>query len=120
MGQYLQAHKIVLRAASTVLKNLLLTQTDSMSVIFMTSVSNNVLQAILEYIYLKKVVISKDDMDGFMDIATDIDIKGIDKDGFMKIATDMDMEGIDMKNKRILYTEKKPSKVDSLIKLYQI
>ena len=65
-GKYFQAHKIVLSAASTVLKNLLLTQTDSMSVIFMTSVSNNVLQAILEYIYLKKVVISKDDMDGFI------------------------------------------------------
>ena len=94
-GKHFQAHRIVLSAASTVLKNLLLTQTDSISVIFMTGVNKRLLQAILEYIYLKKVVISKDEIDSFMEIATAIDIKGIDID-----------------NKGIFSNENKPNKND--------
>ena len=79
--QQLQAHKLVLAASSPLLLDLLLANPDSHSLIHLCGVKFSALQQILRFIYHGEVVNSNEQLDSFMDIGLELQVKGLTKQG---------------------------------------
>jgi hypothetical protein len=72
-----QAHKFVLSACSPVLKNLLVNNPHSHPLIYLSGVKQQELQSILQFMYLGDARIYQDRIDKFLDIAKDLQVKGL-------------------------------------------
>ena len=74
------AHKLVLSSVSPVFRNLLLNNSDLQPLIYLDGVNKQQLQSILQFIYLGKTTVLKDQVKEFMDIAEELQIKELVSD----------------------------------------
>ena len=75
--QQVRAHKVVLAASSTKLRNILLSNPHPQPLIYLSGVRYAILEKILRFIYHGQVDISQDQINSFMDIAEDLQVKGL-------------------------------------------
>ena len=76
-GTQINAHKVVLSSGSTVFKNLLSMKKNSIPIIYMRGLTILQLTAIVDFIYHGEVKIQQDELDGFMLLANDLQLKGL-------------------------------------------
>merc|ERR1712129_107697 len=70
-----QAHRYVLSASSPVLKNILLDNTDSNPLIYLRGVNHQDLESILQFIYLGEASFYHSNMNRFIQVAKNLQIK---------------------------------------------
>ena len=73
------AHKFVLGACSSVLKNLLLTNPHAHPILFLRGVKQQELESILQFMYLGEVRVHMVDIKRFLEIARDFEIKELSR-----------------------------------------
>ena len=71
----IRAHKNILSACSSVLKDIL--QIENSSVIYLKGVNFSEMQSIIEYIYLGETTAYQEQMNDFLDVATSLEVKGL-------------------------------------------
>ena len=76
-GKQIQAHKIVLSAGSHFFKNILKNRKDLSPIVFMRGIKRHCLEAILDFLYLGEVNIMQDDLNEFLQIAEELQLKGL-------------------------------------------
>ena len=76
-NQIIEAHKLILSGASNFFKSVLLGNNHSHPLIYMRNLKMKELTNIVDFIYNGEVFISQDDLDGFMDVASELYIKGL-------------------------------------------
>merc|ERR1712098_51672 len=78
--QHLTAHKIVLSSYSLKFRQLLseIPQQQANPVIFLTGVSHNHLEALIDFMYTGRTEISRESIKGFFEIADRFQVKGFD------------------------------------------
>ena len=74
---HISAHKLVLSASSEFFKNILKKSSHSNPFIYLTGESFKNLEHILDYVYEGEVGVLQENLDGFMDIAQKLKIKGL-------------------------------------------
>ena len=77
--QQVRAHKVVLAASSPKLRNILLSNPHHHPLIYMNGVKFSVLENIVKFIYQGEVVIRSDQVNSFVDVAQDFQVKGLTK-----------------------------------------
>ena len=81
----LQAHKVILSACSNVFKGIFRKQTNVQNLanlyIYMSGITYNNLASILDFIYNGEVNIAQEDLNSFLTVAEELQIKGLIKDG---------------------------------------
>ena len=75
--QQVRAHKVVLAASSTKLRHILLSNPHPQPLIYLSGVQFSILEKILRFIYHGQVDISQDQVNSFMDVAEDLQVKGL-------------------------------------------
>ena len=75
-----KAHKIVLSACSTVLKNILNDHPQDSSIIYLTGIQHQEMESILEFMYLGVATFYQERMNEFLNVAKNLEIKEICKD----------------------------------------
>ena len=80
---HIQAHKIVLTAFSPVLRSLLLKNPHPNPMLYMRGIKHSELQAILRFMYCGEVSVFQSKVEEFLDIAKDLQIKGISNEAFV-------------------------------------
>jgi len=73
----LQAHKVVLSASSTFFESVLRTNVHSHPLVYLKGVRTKDLESILDYIYHGETNVALSDLDAFLEVATDLKIKGL-------------------------------------------
>ena len=71
----IRAHKNILSACSSVLKDIL--QIENSSVIYLKGVNFSEMQSIIEYIYLGETTAYQEQMNAILDVATSLEVKGL-------------------------------------------
>ncbi|XP_037036171.1 broad-complex core protein isoforms 1/2/3/4/5-like [Bradysia coprophila] len=79
-GESFGAHKLVLFACSPFLKRLLKVNPCSHPIFYMNGVKQEVLKAILDYMYLGEVKINQEDLPDFLRVAEEFKIRGVTPD----------------------------------------
>ena len=79
-GHLLKAHKVLLSATSPILDLILKSQDHPKPLIFMRGAKMDVLNSLMDFIYLGQVEIRGDQLDQFMALATELKVKGLSKD----------------------------------------
>ena len=94
--QQLGAHKVVLAASSPKLRSILLSNPHPHPVIYLTGVQFPILENILRFIYTGKVIISPEQVNTFLDVAQELDVKGLEAPSGDEMSTDhRDRENIE-------------------------
>ena len=75
--QQVRAHKVVLAAGSPKLRSILLSNPHPQPLIYMSGVTFSVLENIVKFIYHGEVDISSDQLDSFLDVAQNLQVKGL-------------------------------------------
>ena len=75
--QQVGAHKVVLAASSPKLRNILLRNPHSNPLIYLSGVQFSILENILKFIYQGEVVINRDQVRSFLDVAQELQVKGL-------------------------------------------
>ena len=73
--EQIKAHKNILAACSPVLKDIL--QIENSSVIYLKGINFSEMESIIEYIYLGETTAYQEQMNGFLDVAKNLEIKGL-------------------------------------------
>ena len=73
--EQIKAHKNILAACSPVLKDIL--QIENSSVIYLKGINFTEMESIIEYIYLGETTAYQEQMNGFLDVAKNLEIKGL-------------------------------------------
>ena len=76
-GKSVQAHKIILSSASTVLKQIFTNHPHQHPLIYLKGIKHRYLEAIFRFIYVGEAVIEPEDLKGFIDTAVELNIKGL-------------------------------------------
>ena len=76
-NQVIEAHKLILSGASNFFKSVLSGNKHSHPLIYMRNVKIKELTNIVDFIYHGEVFIYQEDLDGFLDIASELRIKGL-------------------------------------------
>ena len=76
-GHQLQAHQVMLAAASPLLMNLLRDNPESHPLIHLSGVSFSHLKNIVKFIYTGEVFVSPDQLDSFLAVARELQVKGL-------------------------------------------
>ena len=79
-GRTIEAHKVVLSAFSPFFKNLLVNNVHQHPLLYLRGVQHEDLRAILDFIYLGQTKVEMNKVDQFIDLATDLQIKGLRAD----------------------------------------
>ena len=83
-NQKFQAHKVILAAYSRVFKNMLESEKHPHPIIFMTGVENEVLKALLDFIYWGEVKLEEENLAGFLQLISDIELLGVTAEALKK------------------------------------
>ena len=75
--QQVKAHKVVLAASSPKLRSILLSNPHPHPLVYLTGVQFSVLEHILKFIYHGEVSISPDLLDSFLEVAQELQVKGL-------------------------------------------
>ena len=76
-NQQIKAHKVILGSYSSTLKNIILSIDQPFPVIYMKGVKYEELRSIIDFLYLGHTMVSKENLPEFMEIAQDLNIKGL-------------------------------------------
>jgi len=76
-NQQIKAHKVVLSSSSPVFKNILVNNPHKNPIIYLTDVKFNELRLILQFMYLGKTKVLRDDLDKFLAAANKLKISGL-------------------------------------------
>ena len=76
-NQQIKAHKVILGSFSSTMRNIILSIDQSCPVIYMKGVKYEELRHLIDFLYLGETKVSKDNLPGFMEIAQDLNIKGL-------------------------------------------
>ena len=79
-GDQISVHKLVLSSSSQLFKSLLSKNPHPHPLIYLTGVSMNNLQSVLEYVYSGQCNMQQDDLDGFLKIGEELLIRGLTQD----------------------------------------
>ena len=79
-GRTIKAHKVVLSAFSPFFKNLLVNNVHQHPLLYLRGVQHEDLRAILDFIYLGQTKVEMNKVDQFINLATDLQIKGLRAD----------------------------------------
>ena len=77
-GKQIEAHRIILSASSTFFNTLLKRNTNSHQLIYMRGLKAKELTAIVDFIYNGETNIYQNDLDGFLALAEELQLKGLD------------------------------------------
>ena len=80
-GRQIYAHRIILASSSSFFQKVLTKVMHSHPLIFLKGVTHSHLSAIMDFIYLGQAEIQEKDVDAFVEVATDLGIKGITEQG---------------------------------------
>ena len=75
--QEIKAHRVILSASSLGLKNILLRHNHSNPMIYLTGVKSKTSASIIDFIYLGEVNIYEDDLNDFINLADELQLKGL-------------------------------------------
>ena len=91
-----EAHRIILTACSPFFKTIMKNNKHSHPMVYMRGLKAKDLVAILDYIYHGEANINKDDLDGFLALADELQLKGLVgcKNNTIELSEENDMEGI--------------------------
>merc|ERR1719469_1467412 len=73
----IQTHKIIISAFSPVLRNILKVNQNPHQLIYLRRVKFKDLQNLLNFMYQGEVVVAKEDLPSFLEVAEDLNIKGL-------------------------------------------
>ena len=76
-NQFIKAHKVVLAASSSVLMGILRSNKHSDPLIYMRGIKVNLLTAIVDFIYYGETNICQEDLDFFLVLAQELQLKGL-------------------------------------------
>ena len=77
-NEQIEAHKVVLSSCSPFFQQLLMKNRHSHPLLYMRSISPNMLFYILDFIYKGEVELMQDELDSFLKIAQELNLKGMD------------------------------------------
>ena len=75
--QQIEAHKVILASSSIFLNNLLKQNKHSHPLLYMRGISTIQLNAVVDFIYHGEVNINQDDLDAFLNLAEELQLKGL-------------------------------------------
>ena len=76
-GKQVEAHKVILAASSPFFMNLLKKNKHSHPLIYMKGLKSNDLMAIVDFLYLGEVNVFQDNLDSFLALAEELQLKGL-------------------------------------------
>ena len=76
--QSIKAHKLILSACSPLFKKLLKTHQHPQPLIFMRGMRSSNLKAIVDFIYLGQTNVFQEDLESFLSLAEELQLKGLD------------------------------------------
>ena len=76
-GQQLEAHKVILAASSPFFQNLLRTNKHSHPMVYMRGMKSEDMAAILDFLYYGQASIFQENLDSFLAIADELQVKGL-------------------------------------------
>ena len=79
-GQQMDVHKVVLVSASPFFKNILKTNKHPYPMIYMRGLKSEDLVAVVDFIYKGEADVSQENLDSFLSIAQDLQLKGLKRD----------------------------------------
>ena len=79
--QSIKAHKVILSACSPLFKKLLKTYPHPQPLIYMRGMKSTDLAAIVDFIYLGEANVFQDQLEGFLALAEELQLKGLDGRG---------------------------------------
>ena len=79
-GFLVEAHKVILSASSPFFQNLLKRNKPTHPLVYMIGWKSEDLVAILDFLYFGEANIFQDDLDTFLSIAKELDLKGLNED----------------------------------------
>ena len=86
--KHFNAHKVVLKACSSVFQNIIEDLPQSNSVIYLRGIQYQEIESILEYMYLGEVTISQQRVYEFLKVAADLEVKNFDKENINSDSTE--------------------------------
>ena len=76
-GHQVEAHKVILAAASPFFKEMLLKKKHSHPLIYMRGVKTDILIAMVDFLYTGEAKVSQESLDSFLAVASDLKLKGL-------------------------------------------
>jgi len=114
-GQQMEAHKIILTASSPFFQKLLTKNKHPHPLIFMRAVRPEDMASILDFLYYGEVNIYKEDLNSFLELAGEINLKGLTQNDFVEQISDTSYPPI---NKNKSNTKTNQSKDKSLLEKF--
>ena len=74
----IEAHKVILAASSSFFDNMLRKNSHHHPLIYLKGVKGKVLVSIIDFIYIGEVTIKPEELEGFMDVGRNLQIKGLE------------------------------------------
>ena len=84
--RHFKAHKVILSAYSSVFKSILNDLPQTNSAIFLSGVNHQVMESILEFVYLGETTFDQSRMNEFLSVSTNLKIKNIVEDTVVLIS----------------------------------
>ena len=76
-NEFIEAHKVILAASSTIFRDLLRQSNHSHPLLYMRGMQMNQLRAIVDFIYYGEVNVYQEDISDFMEVAKELELKGL-------------------------------------------
>ena len=74
---FIEAHKVILSASSTLFRDLLRQNKHSHPLLYMRGIQMNQMRAIVDFIYHGEVNVYQEDLNDFMEVAKELELKGL-------------------------------------------
>ena len=113
-GTQVEAHKVILSASSPLFKNLLGSEKHSHPLIYMVGVRSEDLVAVMDFLYHGEVKVNQENLDSFLAIAKELQLKGLMESSGEKWKRDQEVHPTPPQfQSKITLKEKNPTKLDS-------
>ena len=92
--EQIKAHKVILCAASPFFRRIISKTTHTHPLLFLKNINQKILKSIIRFIYLGHTEVEKDEVEAFLNIATDLEVKGLASDMDAKNSSEQNMESV--------------------------
>ena len=76
--EHIQAHKVILSACSTFFRNILVRSSNHTNLLlYLKGISSKDMESVLNFMYHGEVSVAQDDLNGFLQVAEDLKVKGL-------------------------------------------
>ena len=94
-GQQILAHKVILGTRCGFFKKILQQNVDANPLIYFSGLTNSVLRSLVDFMYLGRCQVREEELEEFICIGRELDIKGIDEIGLVDLANILNNETYD-------------------------